>query len=109
MPKTIKICAEAMVALIQKECKKMCKDEKHKIDVAAVEKIITNKAPLKRGAKNPSGKPAKKRPLSNYMKYGQKMRPQIKKDHPDWDVVKTMKYIGAEWNKLSDAEKAKYK
>jgi hypothetical protein len=109
MPKTIKVCAEKLKVLFEKECKKMQKDEKHKVDLAAIEKVIMNSAPLKRGAKNPSGSPKKKRPLSSYMLFGQKVRPQIKKDHPDWDVVKTMKYIGSEWNKLSDAEKAKYK
>lgn len=109
MPKTVKMCVEKMVALIEKECKKAKKDEKYKIDNSAVEKVILNSAPLKRGAKNPSGKPAKKRPLSGYMKFAQKMRPQIVKDNPKFSIIEIMKEIAKQWNALSETEKDKYK
>ena len=107
MPKTLKGCVEKVMLLIEKESKKLCKDEKYKVDKAIVEKAIISSAPLKRGSVNP-GAPKKKRPLSGYMKYAKKTRPQIVKDNPKFAVTDVMKAIGKSWNLLSDAEKEKW-
>lgn len=109
MPKSIKLCVEKLHKLIEKECKKMKKDDEYKIDDEAIEKVILNSAPLKRGSKSPDGKPKAKRPLSGYMLFGKKMRPVVLKEHPDYDVTEVMKELGKMWRELSDEEKEKYK
>jgi len=107
MPKTVKACVEKMFNLFEKECKKMKKDDKHKLDSAAIEKIIVKTAPLKRGAINPDAK-KKKRPLSGYMKFAQSIRPKIVAENPNFAVTDVMKKIGKEWGKLTDTEKEKW-
>lgn len=52
----------------------------------------------------------KKRGPNGYMKFANKIRPQILKEHPELksDVVGVARKIGAKWRSMSDAEKAKY-
>jgi len=107
MPKTIKICVDKLKNLFEKECKRVQKDEKYNIDEDQIEKVVLNSAPLKRGSKNPNAK-KKKRPLSGYMKFAIKNRPQIVKDNPKFAVTDVMKEIGKQWNKLNDEEKEKW-
>lgn len=51
-----------------------------------------------------------KRGPNGYMKFANKIRPQIIKDHPELksDVVGVARKIGAKWRSMSDTEKAKY-
>ena len=51
-----------------------------------------------------------KRGPNGYMKFANKIRPQILKEHPELksDVVGVARKIGAKWRAMSDAEKAKY-
>jgi len=107
MPKSVKLCVEKLKTFIEKECKKISKDEPHSIDEAAIEKIVINSAPLKRGSKNPDA-PKTKRPLSGYMLFGQEVRPKIKAEHPNFAVTEVMQEVGKRWKQLSDDEKAKY-
>ena len=52
----------------------------------------------------------KKRGPNGYMKFANKVRPQILKEHPELksDVVGVARKIGEKWRALSDSEKAKY-
>jgi len=50
-----------------------------------------------------------KRPLSQFIIFSNEIRPQIIKEKPDLKVPEVGKEIGKRWNKLSDAEKAKFK
>ena len=43
--------------------------------------------------------------LSGYMKFANKMRPQLMKDNPGMKVPQMGKKLGEMWGKLSDAEK----
>ncbi len=58
--------------------------------------------------KNQAG--GKKRGPNDYMKFANKVRPQILKEHPELksDVVGVARKIGEKWRSLSAAEKAKY-
>ena len=48
----------------------------------------------------------KKKEPNNYIKFGNKMRPILKKKNPGIDpIVGMQKLIAEEWNKLSDAQK----
>lgn len=51
-----------------------------------------------------------KRGPNGYMKFANKIRPQILKEHPELksDVVGVARKIGEKWRAMSDAEKAKY-
>jgi hypothetical protein len=51
-----------------------------------------------------------KRGPNGYMKFANKVRPQILKEHPELksDVVGVARKIGEKWRALSDAEKKKY-
>lgn len=51
-----------------------------------------------------------KRGPNGYMKFANKIRPQILKEHPELksDVVGVARKIGEKWRSLSDAEKKKY-
>ena len=58
--------------------------------------------------KNQAG--GKKRGPNGYMRFANKMRPQILKEHPELksDVVGVARKIGEKWRSLSATEKAKY-
>jgi len=49
-----------------------------------------------------------KRKLSGYMKFANKVRPQIMKENPGMPIPKLGSAIGAKWRALSDAEKKSY-
>ena len=51
-----------------------------------------------------------KRGPNGYMKFANKVRPQVLKEHPELksDVVGVARKIGEKWRALSDAEKKKY-
>lgn len=51
-----------------------------------------------------------KRGPNGYMKFANKVRPQILKEHPELksDVVGVARKIGEKWRAMSDAEKKKY-
>ena len=49
-----------------------------------------------------------KRKLSGYMKFANKVRPQIMKENPGMPIPKLGSAIGAKWRELSDAEKKSY-
>lgn len=51
-----------------------------------------------------------KRGPNAYMKFANKIRPQVLKEHPELksDVVGVARKIGEKWRSLSDAEKKKY-
>jgi len=59
--------------------------------------------PLRRKKKDPS---APKRPMSAFLYYSQKMRPIVKKQHPNISNTDVSKLLGEMWNKASDDEKA---
>ena len=50
-----------------------------------------------------------KKPLSGYMKFAKDRRPALIKEQPSLSFGEVGKALGAEWSKMSDAEKAKYK
>ena len=52
-------------------------------------------------------KPKKK--LSGYMKFAKERRPTLLKEKPNLSFGEVGKTMGAEWRKMSDAQKAKYK
>jgi len=68
-------------------------------------------------SKKPSAKVAKvakpgaavKKPLSGYMKFAKDRRPALIKEQPSLSFGEVGKALGAEWKKMSDAQKAKYK
>lgn len=51
-----------------------------------------------------------KRGPNGYMKFANKVRPQVLKEHPELksDVVGVARKIGEKWRAMSDAEKKKY-
>ena len=49
-----------------------------------------------------------KRKLSGYMKFANKVRPQLMKENPGMPIPKLGSAIGAKWRALSDAEKKSY-
>lgn len=49
-----------------------------------------------------------KRPLSGYMKFCNKIRPEILKANPGMEFAKVGKQLGEKWRALSDADKKKY-
>jgi hypothetical protein len=49
-----------------------------------------------------------KRKLSGYMKFANKVRPDIMKENPGMPIPKLGSAIGAKWRALSDAEKKSY-
>jgi hypothetical protein len=51
---------------------------------------------------------APKRPQSGYMAYGAKRRPELKGSDPDLSFGDLTKKIAAEWNGMSDTEKAPF-
>ena len=50
----------------------------------------------------------KKRKLNPYMKFVKKHRSQVVREYPNKKMTDVARYLGKMWNKLSDAEKAKY-
>lgn len=56
------------------------------------------------------GQAGGKRGPNGYMKFANKVRPQVLKEHPELksDVVGVARKIGEKWRSLSDAEKKKY-
>lgn len=64
----------------------------------------------KNNATRRKGQAGGKRGPNGYMKFANKMRPQILKEHPELksDVVGVARKIGEKWRALSDAEKKKY-
>jgi hypothetical protein len=64
----------------------------------------------KNNATRRKGQAGGKRGPNRYMKFANKVRPQILKEHPELksDVVGVARKIGAKWRSLSEAEKAKY-
>ena len=53
-----------------------------------------------------TGAPRKK---SGYILFGMSIRPQIKKSCPKYGVTEVVSEIAKRWNKLSEAEKGKWK
>ena len=51
---------------------------------------------------------APKRPQSGYMAYGAKRRPELKHSEPDLSFGDLTKKIAAEWNSMSDSDKAPF-
>lgn len=51
---------------------------------------------------------APKKALSNYMIFGNEVRPKMMKDHPDWKVGDFGKEIGKQWALVTDKQKEKY-
>jgi hypothetical protein len=49
-----------------------------------------------------------KRKLSGYMKFANKVRPDLMKENPGMAIPKLGSAIGAKWRALSDAEKKSY-
>ena len=49
-----------------------------------------------------------KRKLSGYMKFANKVRPDLMKENPGMPIPKLGSAIGAKWRALSDAEKKSY-
>jgi hypothetical protein len=64
----------------------------------------------KANATRRKGQAGGKRGPNGYMKFANKIRPQILKEHPELksDVVGVARKIGEKWRSLSDAEKKKY-
>ena len=60
------------------------------------------------GKRNSTRKVGGKRPLSGYMKFCNKVRPEILKANPGMEFAKVGKQLGEKWRALSDAEKKKY-
>jgi hypothetical protein len=56
------------------------------------------------------GQAGGKRGPNGYMKFANKVRPQVLKEHPELksDVVGVARKIGEKWRAMSAAEKAKY-
>ena len=64
---------------------------------------------LSGGKKNSTRKASGgKRPLSGYMKFCNKMRPEILKANPGMEFAKVGKHLGEKWRALSEAEKKRY-
>jgi len=57
----------------------------------------------KRGRKRDPAEP--KRAPSAYLLYGQRVREEVKKEHPEAKSSEIMKLIGQKWQKLTDEEK----
>ena len=51
---------------------------------------------------------APKRPLTAFMFYSSKRRPELKEENPDWGFGDFGKAIGAEWGVMSDKQKGPY-
>ena len=64
----------------------------------------------KNNATRRKGQAGGKRGPNGYMKFANKIRPQILKEHPELksDVVGVARKIGEKWRSMSDAEKKKY-
>lgn len=83
--------------------------EKVENNMAGGKKSRRNNA-RKNNATRRKGQAGGKRGPNRYMKFANKIRPQILKEHPELksDVVGVARKIGEKWRSLSDAEKAKY-
>ena len=79
----------------------------------AAKKPAAKKASAKKPAAKKSAKPAAKDKVKKapgpYMVFCKEMRPKIIKAKPSLTFGEVGKALGAEWKKLSDAQKAKYK
>jgi structure-specific recognition protein 1 len=49
-----------------------------------------------------------KRKMSGFMKFSQKVRPEVMRENPGIAFGEVGKRLGARWRALSDSEKAKY-
>lgn len=79
-------------------------------NMAGGKKSRRNGAARKNNATRRKAQTGGKRGPNGYMKFANKIRPQIIKEHPELksDVVGVARKIGAKWRAMSDAEKAKY-
>jgi hypothetical protein len=66
--------------------------------------VVGGKRNRTRKAKQEGGKKA----MSGYMKFCQKMRPEILKENPGIEFKDVGKRLGAKWRALSDSEKKGY-
>jgi hypothetical protein len=56
----------------------------------------------------PKDKNAPKRGMSGFMFFSNARRPELKAENPEWAFGEFGKAIGAEWQQLSDSDKAPY-
>lgn len=49
-----------------------------------------------------------KRPVTSFIRFSNELRDQVKKKNPELAQKEVLKVIGAEWKKLSEAQKKKY-
>ena len=63
----------------------------------------------KRKQKKEKDPNAPKKPVNNYMNWCNAHRAEFKNKHPDAKPTELTALLGAEWRKLSDEEKAKWK
>lgn len=49
-----------------------------------------------------------KRPISSFLRFTGELRDQVKKKNPELPAKEILKVIGAEWKKLTEAQKKKY-
>ena len=83
--------------------------EKVENEMAGGKKSRRNSA-RKQNATRRKNQAGGKRGPNGYMKFANKIRPQVLKEHPELksDVVGVARKIGEKWRSLSDAEKKKY-
>lgn len=81
-----------------------------KSDMAGGKRSRRNGAARKNNVTKRKNQAGGKRGPNGYMKFANKIRPQILKEHPELksDVVGVARKIGEKWRSLSDAEKKKY-
>jgi len=86
------------------------------MDQSAIMKEEGNMSLLEGGKRNRKGanktrknkQEGGKRKLSGYMKFANKVRPDLMKENPGMPIPKLGSAIGAKWRALSDAEKKSY-
>lgn len=85
-------------------------NSKEKSDMAGGKRSRRNGAARKNNVTKRKNQAGGKRGPNGYMKFANKIRPQILKEHPELksDVVGVARKIGEKWRSLSDAEKKKY-
>lgn len=67
----------------------------------------TKEKSKKRGSKKEK-KEGPKKPLSGFMFFSQERRKSLKEEKPDLKITEASVFIGAEWKKLSEADKEPY-
>lgn len=94
-------------------------EEAEEEEINSMETVENNMAGGKKSRRNNArknnatrrkGQAGGKRGPNRYMKFANKIRPQILKEHPELksDVVGVARKIGEKWRSLSEAEKSKY-